>query len=183
MRNFHFIVSYNVSHPAVKDMLDRTKLTAMTESLTDIRIRSKHYLNFEEACENCQADFYRKLPALFPVKPGMTTDEAHEIVHVTVMNPIFAVDPELAAQIAERFGDQQSRWDDNCCGTMFFCEADQSDDEGEMMDDEVIDQLPSTWLFKYEICFEDDAIDYLKNGGIAFNKASIGYCNFTSVYH
>lgn len=172
MRNFYYVTTYNLSHPAVRAMLDRMNLITLHDSLTDLKVRSKHFIGYQEATAHVSEDFDKKLASIFPAGEGEKREENIKII--TVMNPKFALPDEMLAQIAERFGEQHNTWDDDCCGTIFFCDTPEDEE----------DDFPQSWMMKYEIHFADDNIKLLhKNGEYAFAPSSLPTGSYTSSLH
>lgn len=175
MKNFYFIVSYNVYHPTVLNMLKNIKLKDLDESMVDFKIRSKLYMKFEETMVAINADFDRKVEALWPGEDKEKARKTH-VLSYAVSNPVHMVqeNPEFFAQIMEKFGQKPTGWDEECDVTIFFAEGDATDEENEM---------PSTWMFKYELYHLEDAIalNAKKNGEYIFkNVATHG---MSSRYH
>lgn len=171
MRNFYYIQTYNMMHPAIRSMLDTLGVIGIHDSLSEMKIRSKYFLGFNESTVHAHKDFSKKLSSIFPPENGIAESG---VKIVSIMNPKFAVYDKLNESIAEHFGEQHVKWDDDCAGTIFFCDApvDTSDDDG---------IFPDTWMMKYEIFFEDDTILLTrKNGEYAFNPSSV---SFSSAVH
>lgn len=172
MRNFYYIQTYNMMHPAIRGMLDTLGVLSIHDSLSELKIRSKHFIGFNESTVHAYQDFNKKLSKIFPPREDKKKQEVPLKV-ITIMNPKFAIHDELNEMINENFGEQQ--WDDDCCGTMFFCDAPLSEED---------DEFPHTWLMKYEIYFENDTIQLQrKNGEYAFDPAALAFQSFTSVLH
>lgn len=170
MRNFFYVQSYNMMHPAIRSMLDALGLIGFHDSLSEMKIRSKYFLGYSEVLQHAQLDFYQKLPKIFPPTEDPDAPNENPIKAITIMNPKFAM-----AHLDNQLVDQQ-KWDDNCCGTMFFCDA-----AGTEEDD---DSFPVAWMMKYEIFFEDDVIQLVrKNGEHAFDPAKLAYQSYTSSLH
>jgi len=125
--------------------------------MLDFKIRSRLFRSFTEAKHSAQEDFDRKLPVLY-------TEGDARIRTVTVMNPAFVI---IGSAVIDGTA---GLWDSNCCGAVFFCEdkVDEVVDENDELDHSV----PSSWMFKYEIFFSDDAIEISKNGEYAFQDLS-----------
>jgi hypothetical protein len=133
-------------------------------------------LGFNEASEAAQEDFSDKLEYLY------IDDAKYHINFMLVMNPSFG--PEaLHNQLINRFGSSASIWEENCCGAIFFSESD-SDDEDEDEEEIEADYSPERdWMFKYEIYFSEDSIEFTKNGEYVFSPAQISHMSMTSSYH
>jgi hypothetical protein len=112
MRNFYFVVSFNLTNPRVKTMLEQQKVTAMTGFMIDFKLRSKLYLSYMEATRNANDDFDKKLDLLYP-----DDDERHHVSQFAVSNPsILAPTGDLMEAMAEKFGvNYMNAWDENCC--------------------------------------------------------------------
>ena len=147
-----------------------------TLPLVDFKVRSKLYFGFNEASEGAQEDFESKLKHLY------LDDAKHSINFILVMNPSFG--PEaLHNSLIRKFGASASVWEENCCGTIFFSESTSEDEDEE--DDSYGDSIAagSEWMFKYEIYFSEDAIEFTKNGEYVFNPVQISHMSITSSYH
>jgi hypothetical protein len=157
-------------NPNIRLMLDKMGIIGMHDSLSELKVRSKYFLGYTEVLSHAQKDFRQKLPKIFPPSEDPSVKNEAAIKGMTIMNPKFAmVDME-----DERFQNQQ--WDDDCFGTMFFCNATESDDDE--------DEFPSAWMVKYEIFYEDDVIQLVsKNGEHAFDPAALAYQSFSSALH
>ena len=155
-------------NPSIRLMLDKLGIIGMHDSLSEMKIRSKYFIGYSEAQIHAQKDFKQKLPKIFPPSEDPTINTEAAIKGMTIMNPKFA----MVDQEDERFASQE--WDENCVGTMFFCNA-ATDDE---------DDFPSAWMMKYEIFYEDDIIQLVrKNGEHAFDPAALAYQSFSSAIH
>lgn len=171
MRNFYYIQSYNLQHPIIQEMLEKLGMFVFHDSFSDLKVRSKHFIGYHEATYHAHADFDKKLTKLFPdVKPDIET----AVKTITVMNPAFGLPDDVSELIEEQFGEQQNRWDDDCCGTMFFCNVQEGEEE---------DEFPRNWLMKYEIYFEEDGLLTRKNGEFAFEMSSLPFQSFSSSVH
>ena len=168
MRNFYYVQSYNMMNPGIRSMLDQIGLLGIHDSLSEMKIRSKYFLGYSEVMHHAQIDFRQKLPKIFPPSDDTNDKKENAIKVISVMNPKFAMQ-----HIEDgRFGEQE--WDDNCCGTMFFCNEHSDDD----------DEFPRAWMMKYEIFFEEDVIQLVpKNGEHAFDPAQVAYQSFSSALH
>lgn len=168
MRNFYYVQSYNMMNHAIKRMLDTMGILGFHDSLAEMKIRSKYYIGYSEAVNHAQMDFYQKLPKIFPPIKGEPNE--NPIKAITIMNPKFVM-----SQLIEHNQLSEQTWDDNCCGTMFFCDAPNGDDD---------DDFPTAWMMKYEIFFEEDIIQLVrKNGEHAFEPAALAYQSYTSSLH
>ena len=169
MRNFYYIQSYNMQNPVIRAMLNKLEILGLHDSLSEMKIQSKYFLGYSETMHHAQLDFKQKLPRCFPPSNDPNDKKENEIKAISVMNPKFAM-PHIEDG---RYGEQT--WDDNCCGTMFFCNEPSTDDE---------DTFPSAWMMKYEIFFEEDIIQLVsKNGEHAFDPAQVAYQSFSSALH
>lgn len=165
------MLTYNINHPKVNALLERSKMLENTESMIDFKMRSKLYLNYKEAINHINLDISKKIPAIFP---NSVKGEKHPLKIISLMNPAFTVMSELAQKLFEQFGPAEQHWDEKCCSAMFLTEG--SEDES---DDDV---LPQTWMFKYETFYVEDLIELVKNGEYAFNPANVATQNFNSTY-
>lgn len=177
MKNFYFVTTFAVTHPRVRAFLDNICLSPL--GLVDFKVRSQLYSSFEDAVDGAETDFEMKLEQIYD------DDENHQISFMSVMNPKYANGGNaLQAQLAEKFAARQNQWDDNCYASLFFLEG---DDTASVEDDEEEDDSPVTgaaqWMFKYEIFFSEDAIEFTKNGENVFEPASISYNTMSSTYH
>lgn len=142
--------------------------------MSELKIRSKHFIGFHEATFHAHEDFDKKLERVFPLAEG-EKQKMNAVKIITVMNPKFALSDSLTNKIEQNFGEQHNKWDDDCCGTMFFCDAPEHEDD---------DDFPATWMIKYEIFFEDDVMNLIrKNGEFAFDPAALAFQSFTSAVH
>ena len=173
MKNFYYVQSYNVMHPAIRTLLNGLGVISIHDSLQELKIRSKHFLGFHEATTHAQNDFSKKVEKIWPKNDPDSKKGGIKVL--TIMNPKFAMQDALNEMIDERFGKQHARWDDDCVGTLFFCDAPESEDE---------DEFPKTWMMKYEIFFEEDVIHLQrKNGEYAFDPAALAFSSYTSAVH
>lgn len=170
MRNFYYIQTYNLMNPGIRLMLDSLGIFAIHDSLADLKVRSKYFVSYSEILKHAQDDFRKKLPKIFPVSDDPKSTNENAIKGMTIMNPKFS----MIDQDDERLVGQE--WDDDCIGSMFFCNAASDDDES--------DDFPTSWMVRYEIFFEDDVIQLvLKNGEHAFDPAAVAYQSFSSALH
>lgn len=173
MRNFYYVQTYNVQHPGIRAMLDKLGVLGIHDSLSELKVRSKHFLGFHETTVHAHEDFEKKLSRIFPAEEDEKIEVGYKVI--TIMNPKFAIPDQLADMIADRFGEQHNKWDDDCCGTMFFCDAPADEDD---------DAFSKTWMLKYEVFFEEDTIQLMrKNGDYAFDPVAIAFPSFTSALH
>lgn len=173
MKNFYYVMTFNLTNSRVKHMLERLGVFVMTDTMIDFKTRSKLFLSFSEATSHAHEDFEKKLKSLY------TDDKKHNIRHISVLNPSFALPgSDFMAALAERFGGQSlSNWDDNCCSVLFFADL----PEGDEGDEHAID--PNSWMVKYEVLFAEDAIELSGNGDFVFSPMQVASNNFTSTYH
>lgn len=173
MRNFYYVVSFNLTNPRVKTMLARQKVTDMTGTMIDFKLRSKLFLTYPDAVTGVHEDFDKKLQVIYDDK------EEHQVNQFSVANPlILGVDPEMMATLSEKYGGNfLNDWDETCCSVMFF--ADNPDEESEI----VTHPNPNAWMFKYEIMFMEDAIELSGNGDFVFSPINVPHNSFTSSYH
>lgn len=164
MRNFYYAQTYNLMNPAIKGMLSASGIFGLHDNLSELKIRSKYFIGFYEASNQAQEDFKKKLSKIFPEAVDEKTEAMVKVF--MIMNPKFSIPNQLNEEIAEKFGESPNMWDDNCCGTLFFCDANDTEEE----------EFPSAWMVKYEIFFEEDVIQLVsKNGEYAFNPADLAY--------
>lgn len=172
MRNFYYIQTYNMMHPSIRRMFDLLGVLGIHDSLSELKVRSKHFLGFHEATAHAHEDFNKKLTRIFPLEKDEKSKE-NAVKIMTVMNPKFAMPDQIAEMIDEKFGEQHGKWDDDCCATMFFCDAPESEEGDE--------SFPKTWMVKYEIFFEDAMMNLVrKNGEYAFDPAALAFQSYTS---
>lgn len=167
MKNFYYVLTYNIHHPKVNSILHRNAILETTESLIDFKIRSKLYVSYKESVERIHDDISKKIPAIFP---NHKKGEQHPLKVINLMNPAFAIGSEMSEKLFEKYGAVEDYWDDKCCSSIFLSEASEYEDESEM---------PAVWMFKYEIFFVEDAIEISKNGEYAFHPVNIP---FSSTY-
>lgn len=145
MRNFYFVCTYNASSPVVKQYLEDTCMIIEPGMLVDFKFRSKLFSTYQEAVNAAEWDFGFRLEVFFE-----DVEEHVEIPiqEMLVVNPAFAVNPDVARETAEKFPQHSGNWDPTCTAAIFFIEED----------------TPSEWLLKYEVYFADDGIEVAKNG-------------------
>lgn len=167
MKNYYFILTFNIGNPVMKRMLGRIGFTKLSSSINDLKIRSKVYATLNEVTGAASSDFKLKLPELFP-------DSAEHIYHVfCVSNPTFELAEAIGLEAAKAVSfNRRATWDDDCCMTLFFTE---DAIEGE--------ELPRDWIMKYEVFALEDTIEYAKNGEGIFTPAQADPQNFSSQYH
>jgi hypothetical protein len=158
-------------HSEIRRMLDKIGILGMHDSLSELKIRSKYFIGYSEVIYHAQEDFKKKLPRIFPPSNDPADKKETAIKFISVMNPKFAM-AQLSELELDQFGEQ--KWDENCCGTLFFCDAQNEDN----------DDFPQAWMMKYELFFEDDIIQLVsKNGEHAFDPAKLAYQSFSSALH
>lgn len=158
LKNFYYVLTPNVSHPHVKTLLDKIKIIELSDSMIDFKIRSKLYLSYTESVIHVHDDIKLKLSAIFPeIEEGQ--EKSAFIKVVSLMNPHYAIMSEISQKLAEKFGNLNDHWDENCCSAIFLSEGEKDEEE---------DDIPKTWMFKYEIFYVEDPIEICKNGEYAF---------------
>lgn len=168
MRNFYYIQSYNLGNAHTSKLIDLMGLFDISDSVAEVKIKSKYFTDFNEATMFINKDFYKKADLIFD------DDQTHVIKAIMVMNPLLAEHNETDAKIAKAFN---QCWEDSCCGTFFFCETEQDDIDKN-------DLVPDSWLIKYEIYFANDEIDLVdKNGEYMFAPSSLTYPGYSSNIH
>ena len=179
MKNFYFVTTFAVTHPRVRTFLDNICLSPL--GLVDFKVRSQLYATFEDAVEGAETDFEMKLEQVYD------DDEDHQISFMSVMNPKFANGGKtIEVQLSDKYTARQNLWEDNCCASLFFLEGDDSsmpEDEEEGEEADIPATGPAQWMFKYEIYWSEDAIEFTKNGEYIFEPASISYNSMSSTYH
>lgn len=171
MKNFYYEVSFNLAHPSVKELVKKSGVVFFSESITDIVIRSRSFISYAEVCNHLDLDFQKKMNVLYPGK----TDEMR-MGQISVVNPAFAVSPEMAKELYEKTG-REDLWRDNSCSMIFYHdlegdEDDETTDEGDIV-------LPDSWILKYEILYSDDEIDLTECGGLE----TVALTNLSSSLH
>lgn len=157
-------------------MLERIKMKSIDESMVDFKIRSKLYLTQLEAMVAVEHDFEKKVKVLFP-EAATEKDAYQRIKVVSVSNPMLMMreNPDLIANVIEKYGQSPLGWDEDCEVSIYYTEIDPDDDE---------DEMPNTWMFKYEVYVIEDEMKLTikpKNGDYIFkNVATYG---MTSTYH
>lgn len=171
MKNYYYVVSFNLTNPRVKSMLDRQKITAMTGFMIDFKLRSKLFISFSETTLAAYDDFQKKLALIYPDK------QEHHVSQFSIANPaVFSTDGDLIQSLAEKFGGKYlNNWDENCSSVIFFA------DNPDAVDD--VSLNPNSWMFKYEIFFSEDAIELSGNGDFVFSQMNVPYTQFNSTYH
>jgi hypothetical protein len=161
-KNFYYVLTYNILHPRVRSLLERAKMFETTESMMDFKMRSKLYMSYKEAVKHAHDDINKKIPAVFPERKE--SDEKQPLKIIGLMNPkMIPTSSEIAQRIFEKFGGSSEFWDEKCCSTIFLTEAGANEEE---------DELPTSWMFKYEVYFIEDPIELLKNGEYAFTPTN-----------
>ena len=171
MKNFYFVLSFNVTNPIVKKMIKRQGIFTSCDQMVDFKIRSRPYMSFTEATIACHYDYKNKQDAIY------TEKEEHPVRHICVLNPAFVVPvDDLEAQIAEKFGHAAlNGWSDNCAAVLFFAEADFADESNSEFS-------PNSWMLKYEVLSFDDAIELSGNGDFVFSPMHVAR-DFSSALH
>ena len=161
MKNYYYVISFNMTHPSVKSMMQRQSFLTGSE-IIDLKIRSRPFLSFTEAMIAGHKDYSMKHEALYPGQA-----DQHDIRHVSVINPDF-MELEDTADMIRHFGDMAYQWTENCCSALFFASIDDEAQEvsfGEVKSPSV---LSDTWMIKYEIMTCEDLIEMPGNGDFIF---------------
>jgi hypothetical protein len=171
MRNFYYVVSFNLTNPLIKTMLSQQKITSMTGLMLDFKLRSKLFLSYIEAMTSVNEDFNNKLDSIY------TDKNTHGVAMFTVANPsIIAQTTDIESMVKRFSGKNLSDWDENCVCAVFFA-------DNNVEDDEEINSDPNSWLMKYEIFYTEDAIELSGNGNFLFSAMNVPQTQFTSTYH
>jgi len=105
--SFYYVVTFNVQHPTVKKMLDKLQFTAISDSLIELKTRSKLYLDYDQVSAAAHDDFDLKLTLLY------NNDQKDQIIRcISATNPMF--DPD-----AEDMEYEMGEWDEYCAGSIF----------------------------------------------------------------
>ena len=83
MRNFYYVLSFNLTNPIVKTMLDRQGITELTGFVLDMKLRSKLFINKTETTMAALNDFHKKLPLIYPDADII----AHYVSQFSITNP------------------------------------------------------------------------------------------------
>lgn len=160
----------------VKNALERAKMIDMN-SIVDLKMRSKLFLSYSEACLQAINDFTKKLPGFYP-----GSEDEHSITRIQLINPSFSATPEVL--LMQKGSNLIKEWDANCASTIFFFERNLEEDAGEEEGEESL-KITEPWILKYEIRFTEDAIETTKNGEHLFipTQGTNPKTNFTSSYH
>jgi len=162
VKNYYYVVSFNLNHPLIKDSLGSMGLIG--KSMIEIKTRSKLFMVLNHIIPDIHDDFGSKLKFIFK------DENEHPIQGVSLLNPIHA-DGTNSVQ----FVGGSRQWSENCHGSMIF--VDRSNDFNENEDQSL---NLDNWLIKYDIFFTTDAIEISHNSEYVIN-----YVNFNnaSVYH
>lgn len=171
MRNFYYVVSFNLTNPIVKTMLDKQGVTELTGFVLDMKLRSKLFISKTETTTAALIDFHKKLPLIYT-----DADKTeHYVSQFSIVNPKLTSEADVSDMLAKFGGKYLNNWDENCCGVMFF--ADNPNYEAEINLD------PNSWMVKYEILYSDDAIELAGNGDFIFAQMDVPRTTFNSTYH
>lgn len=152
--SFYYVVTFNVQHPTVKKFLDKLNISAICDSLIELKTRSKLYLDFEQASQSAHDDFDLKLKMMYD------HDQKDQMIRcISATNPMFDPDAEDTAY-------DQGDWEEWCAGSIFFGESDEDEEDDEMP------MEPGSWMIKYEIFYIEDAIEVMKNGEMIYCPGS-----------
>jgi hypothetical protein len=172
MRNFYYVVSFNLTNPLIKTMLHAQNIAAVTGSIMDFKLRSKLFLSYSETVFAVNEDFNDKLKIIYPDSVDHNIN-LFSVTNPSILPPTADAMDIINHKLAQKF--YQTNWDDNCTSVLFF--ADNSEDDEEMNGD------LNSWLLKYEIFFIEDAIEISKNGNYLFSTMNVPQTEFTSTYH
>jgi len=161
-RNYYYVLTYNISNKVVRAMLDRCHLLESQVTMVDFKIRSRFFPSFAEATSIANDDFLKKLRLIYPdqASKGAPEDLIRNVKSFSIYNPKFHAGDESVQQLLEQFNGDFGPWDDACVGSLFFCEMPSEN------------QLPDTWMFKYEIYAVDLAIESAINGEQIFRPTA-----------
>lgn len=160
---FYFVCTFNLTCPEVKTYLEK-KLFVIDQAMTvEMKLRSKLMSSFSEVADAIELDFSEKFGFFF------SQEGNYKIQILTIANPKYAINPRVAIESAEVFGQLDGTWDEHCCAATFF------------LNDENPEK--SEWILKYEIYFADDGIEVAKNGELDRLLAESYSDKFPSVYH
>lgn len=178
MKNYYYVLSFNLTNPIVKSMIARQDIFKDGEMMVDFKVRSRPFMSFTETTIASHKDYQVKHSALFGKKP----DEECNVRHICVINPDFMMTEMHADDVPEQFGmSAMNNWSENCCCVLFFNSCEECADSPAPFGR--ISQSPSTekdsWMLKYEVMFFDDIIEMPSNGDFVFNVPSIEL----STYH
>jgi hypothetical protein len=112
-------------------------------STVDFKFRSKLFNTYTEAVSAGEYDFAYRAEILYNEE-----NTAPEISEMVIINPVYAVNPNVASENADKIGLHNESWDQTCCAAIYFIDK----------------EVPTDWLMKYEIYFAEDGIEVVKNG-------------------
>lgn len=170
MKNFHYFKTYNLFNKNVREMLIRSGAIDIEDGCTEIRIKSRHCVSYNEAVYHAEKDFLKLAKLMYKA----STLEDMPFKSIVIVNPMYS--PQ--AQLNEAMGihmEEKEAWSDDCFSSIFFCESDDPTDD---------ETIPEEWLIKYEICQEDDEIAlYKPNGEHVFEPSTVPLAAFSSQLH
>lgn len=171
MRNFYYVVSFNLTNPLVKTTLSNQGVTSLTGLMIDFKLRSKLFISYTEAMLAANDDFTKKLESFYPDK------QEHQVCQYSVANPsILASSDEVAEKMSIKFGmNYLNGWDDNCCSVIFFADNPTGEEDPDLE--------PNAWMIKYEILYTDNSIELSGNGDFVFAPINVPRASFNSTYH
>lgn len=178
MKFYYYVLSFNLSNPVVRSMIERQSLFSGTEQMIDLKVRSRPYLSFTEATFASHTDYSKKHEILFPED---FNDQS--VRHVCVINPDFMI-VDGNEDVIEQFNAAKYVWSENCCSALFFASPVASEDGIETthfgkLNKPTVDDLLNSWMLKYEVMSYDSMIEHASNGDFVFS----GACCQSSVFH
>lgn len=171
MRNFYYVVSFNLTNPTVKSMLDKQGVTALTGFVLDMKLRSKLFISKSETTRAAIIDFHKKLELIYPD----SGEVEHYVSQFAISNPKLT-SKDVILEMLSKFGSKYlNNWDENCCSVIFFADNPNHEEE--------INLDPNSWMVKYEILYVEDAIELAGNGDFIFAQMDVPQTTFNSTYH
>lgn len=166
MRNFYYVLSFNLTNQKIKTMLYNKKMSNITDSMVDFKLRSKLFFSYTDALSAATDDCHNKLDDIYEDK------SEHNISVFSISNPSL-MDPN--SQIEDFLHNTHIKaWDENCASVLFF--SDNKDEPSEVNIN--LNEL----MLKYEIFFSEDAMELPGNGDFIFMMNS-HQLNAKSTYH
>ena len=171
MKTFYYLQSFNLHQPKIKKLLG--PIITLSDSMTDLKIRSRPFLSFNETLTRAQEDLSKKELTIFPPSKNNEEDSHTSIRVVTLMNPKFVLNGDRGeAQIVLAHLGDSDRWDDDCCGAVYMCEVDVTAAD---------DELPSSWMIKYEVRYTDDDMFFDGEGRLTVDSACVPFNSLSSM--
>lgn len=112
--------------------------------LVEFKFRSKLYSSYSETVSGAEYDLSCRIEVLYEEDAQLNVQE------MVIVNPEFAVTPDVAIENAKELGMHSGHWDPTCAAAIFF----------------VDEEYPTDWLLKYEVYFMEDGIEIPKNGDL-----------------